>query len=294
MEHWWIGTDRKTEVFGEKPLPVSLFFDMHCTRGIFSNSKHIFIYLHGKELSTAQIKIICVEGLFLGLYTVWVMCFPTLQRNILHLFSGFLNLVCMDAEVVGKNGINQLMCESWRKSGQLDLWKKERDRARNEPIGESSKNDSFKGQHWGMCKWLDFLQLFYITDTFFSSQPPQHSHKQDSDTLQMEAVCFCESPIHTSTKWCRNPKEHQLISSCCENLKLMSSVFSHTGVHGDCWNFGHEIKLLVLLYCMKLVIMLLHVWKVNVTCLHHSKVESTVLSAVQSSITHSSGRICTI
>lgn len=33
---------------------------------------------------------------------------------------------------------------------------------------------------------------------------------------------------------------------------------------------------------------------VNITCLHHSKVESTVLSAVQSATTHSSGRICTI
>lgn len=131
------------EVFGEKPLPVPLFFDMHCTRGIFSNSKHIFIYSHGKELSTAQIKIICVEGLFLGLYAVWVMCFATLQRNILHLFSGFLHLVCMDAEVVGKNGIYQLMCETWRKSGQLDLSKRKRDRARNEPIRGSSKNDFF-------------------------------------------------------------------------------------------------------------------------------------------------------
>jgi hypothetical protein len=112
------------EVFREKPLPVRLFFDMHCTRGIFNNSKHILIYLHGKELSTAQIKIVCVEGLFLGLYTVWVMFFPTLQRNILHLFSGFLHLVCVDAEVVGKNGIYQSIGESWRKSGQLDLWKR--------------------------------------------------------------------------------------------------------------------------------------------------------------------------
>ena len=233
---------------------MPLFFDMHCTRGICSNSKHIFIHLHGKEPSTALIKIICVEGLFLGLYTVWVMCFPTLQRNILNLFSCFLHLFYMDAKIVGKNEVYRLMSESWRKSGQLDLWKRERDRARNEPTGESSKNDCFKGQQWGMCKWLDFLQLFYITDTFFSSQPSHHSHKQDSDTLQMEAVCFCESSKHASTKWCRNPKEcPQLISSCYGNLKLMSSVFMHTGVHGDCWNFGHEIKLLVLLYCVKLI-----------------------------------------
>lgn len=55
-------------------------------------SMHIFIHLHDKELSTAQIKIICVEGLFLGLYTVWVMCFPTQQRNILHLFSCYLSV----------------------------------------------------------------------------------------------------------------------------------------------------------------------------------------------------------
>jgi hypothetical protein len=39
----------------------------------------------------------------------------------------------------------------------------------------------------------------------------------------------------------------------------MSSMFSHTGVHGDCWNYGHEIKLLVLLYYMVLMKVLLHV-----------------------------------
>jgi hypothetical protein len=72
-----------------------------------------------------------------------------------------------DAEVVGKNGIYQLLCEIWRKSGPLDLWKRERDRACNEPIGYSSKNDCFKGQLWGSCKWLDFLQLFYVTDILF-------------------------------------------------------------------------------------------------------------------------------
>jgi hypothetical protein len=30
----------------------------------------------------------------------------------------------MDAEVVGKKGLYQSIWESWRKSGQLDLWKK--------------------------------------------------------------------------------------------------------------------------------------------------------------------------
>lgn len=218
MKHSRSDTDRKVEVFREQPLPLPLFFDVHCTWGIFSNSKLISVDLHDRELSTAHI---CVEGLFLGLYTVWVICFPTLQRNILHPFSGCLHLICMDAEVVGKKGIYQLICESWRKSGQLDLWKWERDRACNEAIGDSSKNGCFKGQWWGMCRWLDFLQLFYTTDMLFSSQPPQHSCRQDSDTLQMEAVCFCETSTHAFTTWCRIPKElHQLISSCCENLKL--------------------------------------------------------------------------
>jgi hypothetical protein len=92
--------------YSEKTLCHCHFFDTHCTWWIFSNSKLIFIHLHGRELSTAHI---CVEGLFLGLYTVWVMCFPTLQRNILHLLSGCLHLVCMDAEVVEKKGVYQLI-----------------------------------------------------------------------------------------------------------------------------------------------------------------------------------------
>jgi hypothetical protein len=67
----------------------------------------------------------------------------------------------------------------------------------------------FLSSHFHISDWPKFPPASHIVYTSLSSQLFQHSPEPDSVTLKMEAVHASKMSEHSTTTWCRNPKDDQ-------------------------------------------------------------------------------------